>query len=158
MIPLVKDWLCQGFGKVWKYRKVECAHSHVVRAFGFGLRREGWNALSRPLLKRLWRHCLESAFSGLLLYRFPAAARKVQDPWTCSLRLTFSGRLLSNTEGIFHSLISNLLLPFGTNNTMIISRRITRDPLWRNWLARLTVNQEVGSSSLPGGDVVIFQH
>ncbi|KAL7792375.1 hypothetical protein V8C43DRAFT_283272 [Trichoderma afarasin] len=25
-------------------------------------------------------------------------------------------------------------------------------PLWRNWLARLTVNQEVGSSSLPGGD------
>ena len=24
-------------------------------------------------------------------------------------------------------------------------------PLWRNWLARLTVNQEVGSSSLPGG-------
>ncbi|KAJ5939660.1 hypothetical protein N7466_002794 [Penicillium verhagenii] len=26
---------------------------------------------------------------------------------------------------------------------------------WRNWLARLTVNQEVGSSSLPG-DVFFF--
>jgi hypothetical protein len=29
-------------------------------------------------------------------------------------------------------------------------------PLWRNWLARLTVNQEVGSSSLPGGDEFSF--
>ncbi len=29
-------------------------------------------------------------------------------------------------------------------------------PLWRNWLARLTVNQEVGSSSLPGGDGFTF--
>lgn len=27
----------------------------------------------------------------------------------------------------------------------------SQHPLWRNWLARLTVNQEVGSSSLPGG-------
>ena len=30
-------------------------------------------------------------------------------------------------------------------------------PLWRNWLARLTVNQEVGSSSLPGGGRVCGQ-
>lgn len=29
-------------------------------------------------------------------------------------------------------------------------------PPWRNWLARLTVNQEVGSSSLPGGDAISF--
>ena len=27
---------------------------------------------------------------------------------------------------------------------------------WRNWLARLTVNQEVGSSSLPGDDFFAF--
>ena len=32
------------------------------------------------------------------------------------------------------------------------STQPTSTPLWRNWLARLTVNQEVGSSSLPGGD------
>ena len=29
--------------------------------------------------------------------------------------------------------------------------RLIVDPLWRNWLARQTVNLEVGSSSLPGG-------
>ncbi|KAJ5482118.1 hypothetical protein N7475_000930 [Penicillium sp. IBT 31633x] len=27
---------------------------------------------------------------------------------------------------------------------------------WRNWLARLTVNQEVGSSSLPGDVLFVF--
>jgi hypothetical protein len=35
---------------------------------------------------------------------------------------------------------------------LVASANITANPLWRNWLARLTVNQEVGSSSLPGGD------
>ena len=34
---------------------------------------------------------------------------------------------------------------------LFASANIAANPLWRNWLARLTVNQEVGSSSLPGG-------
>ncbi|KAJ5482117.1 hypothetical protein N7475_000929 [Penicillium sp. IBT 31633x] len=37
-----------------------------------------------------------------------------------------------------------------TVNQEVGSSSLPGDSPWRNWLARLTVNQEVGSSSLPG--------
>ena len=46
----------------------------------------------------------------------------------------------------------------GPHKLFVWARQISIgvNPLWRNWLARLTVNQEVGSSSLPGGDALFF--
>ena len=59
-------------------------------------------------------------------------------------------------KGKFSSHNRGLQIIYSNSPSTHQTRYKPMNPLWRNWLARQTVNLEAGSSTLPGGGYLLF--